>query len=254
MQRDLIKISLRCIFVCLFFCTRMSLICYLKSLKMQNLNWRDFSIRLNIALDLRGYPPIGEGRISYLQTIFDISRASANKWIHGRAIPHPNTRKKIAEKLGVSLSWLETGIGEATDIDPVSYHPSNEIKKIPIFSFSELYEIDNLAVMLNKVHAKDTLIVNNQIPNDCFAVSVIGDSMIPKFHSGTLLIVGMNQNIADGDFVIAKSKRFPEALFRQFILGDSGQYLLALNPKFSPIKIDSNEEILGKILESRVIY
>jgi SOS-response transcriptional repressor LexA len=212
---------------------------------------KQFSERLNKALDLRGYPPFGRGRVNYIQEIFNLSRSGANKWLHGKCIPHPKTRKLIAEKLGISLFWLERGEGEPTTPNPEPYRAKNQVCEIPLFTLAEAYDLKKALCNLSRSHMAEKVIISQQLSESCFAVKLVGKAMLPKFDSESILIVDPNQEITDGDFVIAKSSRLPEVLFRQLILGSDGKYLIALNPKFQTIKINDKSEILGKVIETR---
>ena len=49
---------------------------------LDNEKKKDFSKRLNQALDLRKYPDLGGGRISYVQEIFLLSREHAWKTVY----------------------------------------------------------------------------------------------------------------------------------------------------------------------------
>ena len=211
---------------------------------------KEFSERLNEALDIREYPAFGRGRVNYIQEIFNISRSGANKWLHGKAIPHPKARRQIAEKLGVNLTWLETGKGSATTLDQELYKAENQAKKVPLLTLSQAYDLETA---LKDVEKKPTemVIVNLTISPRCFAVKLIGKAMMPKFDEGSILIVDPKEQVHDGDFVIAKSSMLPEAIYRQIVFGSDGKYLVSLNPKFQPIKIKSEEEIIGKIIEVR---
>lgn len=208
---------------------------------------KQFAERLNQAFDLRNYPSHGRGRVNYIQEIFNISRAGANKWIHGKAIPHPQKREEIAQKLGISLSWLETGIGSPFDRNDEKFEANNLTHRIPLLTMQQAYNIDN-AINNSEI---DWLIVNNSIPLTAIAINFIGNSMYPRFQEPSILIMVPGMPVTDGDYVIAKTTMLPEALFRQYMKGSSGTYLVTLNPKFEPIKLDEYSDIIGKVIEVR---
>lgn len=208
---------------------------------------KKFAKRLNQALDLREYPPFGRGRVNYIQEVFNISRSGANKWLHGKSIPHPKARRLIAEKLGISLIWLETGNGEPTKIETKQYSPESSTKKIPLLTLAEAC-VMGANYPLTSEH---NIIITRNISEFGFAIELVGKSMLPKFDEGSILIVDPKEKIADGDFVIAKSDIFPEAVCRQIIFGADGKYLIALNPKFQPMKLSNPSGLLGKIIEVR---
>lgn len=208
---------------------------------------KEFAERLSIALDLRKYPSHGRGRINYVQEIFGISRSGANKWLHGRTIPHPKKREEIASKLNINLRWLETGEGSPLEMDDSKFSPDNLVHSVPLLTMSEAYHYKEE----NKNSATNTLIVSNTMPKNCIAITMVGLAMEPKFSENCILLADLDAPIIDGDYVIAKIKTFPEAIIRQYIRGAESNYLVAINSKFEPIKIGSGDCIIGKIIEMR---
>lgn len=219
---------------------------------MSDSDAKQFSIRLNQALDLRNYPSFGRGRINYVQEIFEISRAGANKWLHGKAIPHPKKRVEIATKLGVNLKWLETGIGSPHDRNDALFQFNSTIAhEIPLLNLRQTYQYESFI----KQTSVEKFVVSNTTPQTCLAVHNAGAAMEPKFSAKSLLIVDTAiKTPSDGDYVIAKTQLLPEAIVRQFITGAENNYLIAINPKFDPIEIvDEKIEIIGKVIEVRNI-
>jgi phage repressor protein C with HTH and peptisase S24 domain len=206
-----------------------------------------FSKRLNYALDLRKYPKLGQGRIGYVQEVFSLSRAGVNKWLHGKAIPHKNTRTLIAETLGISLKWLETGDGDPLAIDATKFEAHNKVIAIPLITMAEAYSLENI---VEPNHFKERIVISAHIKAD-FAVILAGNSMFPRFQEGSILIINTKKDIKDGDYVLAKTSLLPEAIFRQYMVGTNGAYLTAFNQKFEPLYIDEHVKILGKIIEIR---
>jgi phage repressor protein C with HTH and peptisase S24 domain len=208
-----------------------------------------FSKRLNEALDLRSYPSFGRGRISYVQEIFQLSRAGANKWLHGKAIPHPKKRQEIATKLGVSLTWLETGKGSPQDRDERLFQFNSAIAhEIPLLNLRQAYQYQDI---VNK-ESLEKMVVTRSTSSSALAIKNTGSAMEPKFSANALFIVDTAIAPEDGDYVIAKMLSFPEAIVRQYIKGAEQDYLVAINSKFEPIQINSQAiEIIGKIIEVR---
>lgn len=73
---------------------------------------RDFSKRLNQALDNIGYPPKGSGRQVQLAKDFSVSQKGARKWLEGESMPSMTRLSELASRLGVSTEWLMSGRGE----------------------------------------------------------------------------------------------------------------------------------------------
>ena len=206
-----------------------------------------FAERFNKALDLRSYPPLHKGRINYIQEIFSLSRAGANKWMHGKAIPHHNTCIKIAEKLGVNLQWLETGEGELQKIDAAQFQPSTYVIEIPVITMLQACRFKE--VLKESSKAKEKIIVSNDLSKDTFAVKLTGNSMSPRFSAGSILLIDPSTIIADGDYVLARTTFMPESILRQYVVGSAGNYLIASNPKFEPILLQKKDNLIGKVVE-----
>lgn len=207
-----------------------------------------FAKRLAYALDLRNYPPLGRGRIAYLQEVFKLSRAGANKWMHGQVIPHRKARQLIADKLGVSLHWLETGEGDPLQNIAVQYDAQRLAKQIPLINLAQAFTF-NQSKLDSENH--DFIVVGQNIPERVFAVKHVGESMLPRFHSGSILIVDPQQPLRDGDYVLAKSNRIPEAIFRQYLVGANATYLAPFNSRFETIEISNADDVIGKVIEVR---
>ena len=206
-----------------------------------------FTDRLNKALDYRQYPPLGKGRINYIQEAFNVSRAGANKWLHNQSIPHRNKRIEIARKLGINLLWLENGSGQMLDLDSSPYDATSNIKKIPFLNLADAIRIGHIS----DKSTFPTLVVSSDIPSSCFAVEHAGNSMFPKVIEGNILIVDRSAQHEDGDIVLLHVVNQPESIIRQYVVGSAGQYLCAINPKFVPIPLDNNVSIIGKVIEIR---
>jgi phage repressor protein C with HTH and peptisase S24 domain len=214
---------------------------------MNNTESKLFAQRLNHALDLREYPTLGRGRVNYIQEIFGISRAGANKWLHGKVIPHPKKRAEIASKLKINLKWLEQGEGSPLENDDSLLALENIVHHIPLLTMQQIHKYKSEIPQ----EGIETLVVNNQIPKSSFAVIHVGSSMEPRFSDNCILIIDPNSNISDGDYVIAETSVMPEAIFRQYIRGSENNYLTAINARFEIITINKSTTIIGKVIEVR---
>jgi len=216
---------------------------------------KKFSERLNFALDLRKYPSMGKGRVSYLQEIFGLSRAGAHKWLHGKAIPHRKKRVEIAEKLGVNLIWLETGNDDPFKINMDQLSAENQVFEIPLFSTISAYKLDE---SLKKREEFEKILVKNSFSSDSdkkslFAVKMQGSSMYPKISEGSIVLVDPNKHLSDGDLVLAAILNFPEVICRQYVVGHNRNYLVAINSKFETITIEEGVRLIGRVIEIRIV-
>lgn len=215
--------------------------------KQNNAEAKIFAERLNHALDLRNYPSFGKGRINYVQEVFQISRAGANKWLHGKAIPHKNKRIEICQKLGINQRWLEIGSGSPFEAEPEAFNANKLAHAIPLLTLDQAYDyqkhIENTAL--------EEIVVNHTVSPSAIAVKNAGDAMLPRFGSDNVLIIDTQATVNDGDFIVAKASTIPEAIFRQYVIGSAGKYLVATNPKFDAVKLSDDGMIIGKVVEVR---
>ncbi len=77
---------------------------------------KDFSERLNKALNNVGFPKKGAGRQIELANIFGVSQKGARKWLEGESIPKFTRLQEIALHFGLRVEWLASG-------EPPMYRP-----------------------------------------------------------------------------------------------------------------------------------
>jgi SOS-response transcriptional repressor LexA len=75
--------------------------------------------------------------------------------------------------------------------------------------------------------------------------------MSGRFPEGTLLIVDPEVKPQDGDYVVARIAKLPEAIFRQIIFGESGKFLYAHDPRYQSHKLSSADKVIGKVIQAR---
>lgn len=76
-----------------------------------------FHIRLNKALDERGFPAKDQGRARRLAADLNVTPAAAARWVSGEAIPERFRVEEIARRYDIGLSYLEVGHDPATEVD-----------------------------------------------------------------------------------------------------------------------------------------
>lgn len=76
-----------------------------------------FHVRLNKALDERGYPAKDQGRARRLALDLKVTPAAAARWIAGEAMPERFRVEEIARRFDIGLGYLEVGLDPATDVD-----------------------------------------------------------------------------------------------------------------------------------------
>ncbi len=80
-----------------------------------------------------------------------------------------------------------------------------------------------------------------------FALRVLGDSMLPEFPEGAVIIIDPEGVVSDGCYVMAEVKQ--EYIFRQLRIVDDKQYLVPLNDLYDTIEMVEGDSIQGVITQ-----
>lgn len=81
-----------------------------------------------------------------------------------------------------------------------------------------------------------------------FALRVLGDSMVPEFKEGHIIIIEPNGIVKNGSYVFAVYDN--EYIFRQLIIDENGEHFLKpLNDKYPTLKISGLEVVKGVITQ-----
>jgi len=78
-----------------------------------------------------------------------------------------------------------------------------------------------------------------------YALRVIGDSMLPEFEDGVIIVIDPAGEIKDGSYVIAMHA--DEYIFRQLRIYDERFYLQPLNDLYDTVEIPGTEQIKGVV-------
>lgn len=85
---------------------------------------------------------------------------------------------------------------------------------------------------------------------EAFALMVLGDSMIPEFNEGEVIIIEPAGLATDGSYVLAQAGG--EWIFRQLQRRGERWRLAALNPAYAAIDIDDLAPVKGVIIQKSI--
>ncbi len=80
-----------------------------------------------------------------------------------------------------------------------------------------------------------------------FALRVLGDSMMPEFDEGAIIIIDPAGVIEHGSYVIARHDG--EFIFRQLALEQERCFLRPLNERYEEIEVESIEVVVGVVVQ-----
>ncbi len=87
---------------------------------------------------------------------------------------------------------------------------------------------------------------SNCAGSEPYALMVLGDSMLPEFEEGEIIVVEPSGLVKDGSFVVAYVN--DEYIFRQIVQRDDGWMLKALNPLYGNIPVGGIEVARGVVI------
>lgn len=85
---------------------------------------------------------------------------------------------------------------------------------------------------------------------EVFALRVLGDSMVPEFIEGDIVIVEPDGVVRDGSFVLANPDG--EWIFRQLARGADGWALRPLNPAYAQQPLSDLSAVRGVVIQKAV--
>lgn len=217
--------------------------------------------------------PIGE-RIKILRTALNITqeelgnkvgvqRAAINKYEKGVVSNIKRDMQiKLADALHVdpaTLFYDEDFIPElyaAALTNPNSSIGNNKIKavRIPVLGRVQAgLPIEAHEEILDYEEIEPSMALNG----DYFGLQVRGDSMMPRFVEGDVVIVRQQNDAESGDIVIALVNGDEVTIKKLIKYDDKGIALVPLNPTYQPMRFSEEEiastpvNIIGKVVELR---
>lgn len=216
-----------------------------------------FSERLNIALDIAGFPKKGKGRQLQLAALFGVSQESARKWLVGKNFPDTKRIPEIAKRLNVNVQWLLVGVGNihpATTLEDLSSELSSFSMKVPILSWEEAGSwdkiLDHRGVDENRVFAWSDI----EVGSNAYALVVEDDSMLSRYEPASILIIDPDYQALHKHIVIYLLENEKIATCKQLIIEHNCQYLKPHNPNSPLHKIREKDKYCGTVRQACVVY
>jgi SOS-response transcriptional repressor LexA len=160
-----------------------------------------------------------------LAALTGFSLSAIGNWESEQNIPSPSKLGVLATKLGVSIDYL-LGHGGAAG----GRVPGTDIRQVPIVSWAQAGDLVAYADMDAAWHEFTATTCRDE---NCFAVTVSGDSMEPKYSAGDIAIVMPNVEPRNGCLVVSKLKN--EGVFFKLFhqSGDNRKFRLSsYNPVY----------------------
>ena len=161
-------------------------------------------------------------------------------------IPSVDKIHILADFLDVSTDYL-LGRTDNPEINkaPVLVQEPKNIIKIP-FSVSKVSA--GKGAYISDDYPEEIEIDANTYPKADFAVEITGDSMMPKYDSGDIVLVHKQPALENGQIGIFMING--EGYIKKYHYEDGKYTLVSLNNAYAPIELTSNDDfqIIGRVL------
>ncbi|MFB2702643.1 LexA family protein [Aeromonas veronii] len=197
-----------------------------------------------------------------------VSDVSVGKWESGLNQPKGRYLNDLAAALGVTVDWLLGGGSDGSELptsEPIpGYHnvePAVMLpgKRIPILSYVQAGNWREMCEQATTFDGNVEYVTASVDIGSCgFGLWLRGDSMLPQFKEGDLIIVDPDEAPQPGDYVVAKNGS-NEATFKKYRprgIDENGQEvfeLVPLNDDYPPMHSDRQHiQIIGVMVEHRI--
>jgi SOS-response transcriptional repressor LexA len=150
-----------------------------------------------------------------LARLAGVTQPSVANWVNGRTrFLKSEPAIKICQELPVAMDWLVNGNGEPlvsdqgsqpkapSNVEPVRSH----MKRIPVLSYVQAGTPTGVGQIQARQTAFDNgdfIWVDEELPDECFALKVTGSSMEPDFYEKDVIVIDPTITPCPGDFVVA---------------------------------------------------
>ncbi|MDH0348722.1 LexA family protein [Aeromonas dhakensis] len=192
-----------------------------------------------------------------LGELIGVKKSSISQWENDEHSPSGDNLAQLSKVFGVSAHWLATGKGspELSNVEPAVIPQGN---RVPILSY---VQAGNWREMCEQATTFDGNVeyvsAGGEIGPYGFGLWLRGDSMLPQFKEGDLIIVDPDELPQPGDYVVAKNGS-NEATFKKYRprgIDENGQEvfeLVPLNDDYPTMHSDRQHiQIIGVMVEHR---
>lgn len=166
--------------------------------------------------------------------------------------PRKTTVEKLARALGVTPEWLLFG-GAQGNVLP-AFPPHKEAKKYPVISWIAAGAWSQSADVCQPDSGSEMLASDVYVGENGYWLEVQGDSMTPAQGNGftpgmRVLVQPEGFDLVSGKYYIALLGSTGETTLKQYVRDSGIGYLKPLNPDFKMIVIDSDVQIIGRVVD-----
>lgn len=195
---------------------------------------------------------MGDMSESALARAVNLPKATVHRVLSGDTPdPRAGTLLPIAQYFNITIEQL-MGVAELPKDFPIQSAKSLDMVEMP------LIPIDSLRLWLNgDFDPTDffniTSFSEKSLDKNCFITQVISDEMAPLFPKKMYLIVKKQRALKKDDIVVVFYSDENSILVRKFAELKGEKYLIPSNPSYEIISFDNKVDLIGIVIEGRII-
>lgn len=196
----------------------------------------------------------GAETLAALARHLDVEPSVINRAIREQRVPDLWVYK-IAADTGYLPKWILSGDGPK--MHPSHAHVIQEalsdyglgrVRVIPLLTWVQAGALRSAEDLYPYAGAAEEYLSVSVRGEHCFSLKVRGDSMLPDFREGDMIVIDPDLQPRSGDYVVVVIDGTGEATFKRYMKKKDGEVLMPLNPDYSPIVLRPEHRIVGKVV------
>ena len=198
-----------------------------------------------------------------LSEVIEKSPAQISQWIKGapdsktgkpRSLKS-ETAREIEKRTNKPIGWFDQPVDSDSSLpffdNNVNLALKHILRRIPVISWVqagywrgiEYYSDDDLEYIEITTDIKDG-----------FGLRVQGDSMMPEFAQGDIIVVAPHAQPENGSYVVVIQDDTNEATFKKLVYDGAKPYFKPLNPQYPMLESNENTRIVGVVKQKIKLY
>jgi len=204
--------------------------------------------RRNLTLVMNHY---AQGKQVALAERTDLNDRYISQLVTGRRNMGNQTARKIERALRLPEGYMDVDHRAQQPADTTPQNPAT-VGVVPLVQWGEVE--DARTAVANADPARTEAWITTVVPHspNAYALRVEGDSMQPRFPTGTVLVVDPDVAPRPGDFVIVKEQT-GEIVFKRLRKDGSALLLDAANDRY-PMRPLGDAKIVGVVLSATEVF
>lgn len=199
---------------------------------------------------------------SELARLLGVERQTVGAWRSGRTFPRPENAQALADALDLPLSTLLEPSEHANVALPARRGDTTHPGAVPLINWVDAGKGAEVVVFQGRTGEFEHVSVATRVSQQAFALEVRGNSMLPDFSEGDVIVIDPAVEPVTDDYVVVEllegnpGEGNGPATFKRYrpmgtVQGQPCFLLIPLNPEFDAITVSMRNpgRIIGTVVE-----